>query len=120
MKYIAKLYATIKEKFQVKEKIPYLKIEDETAIEPRSEYDQRLNIVWGYCGHKEDHHCEDFYAISVSDDQGAYEKLVEDMNNSKLATMARAIMVNPLHPSLPRIVLHLQATCNTFTHETVL
>ena len=41
------------------------------------------------------------------------------MNNSKLAKMARAIMVNPMHTSLPRIVLHLQATCNTFTHETV-
>ena len=120
MKYIAKLYENIKRKLDIKEKIPYLKIEDETAIEPRPEYDQRLNIVWGYCGLREAHFCEDFYAINVSDDQGAYEQLVEDMNNSKLATMARAIIVNPLHTSLPRIVLHLQGTCNAFTHETVL
>ena len=120
VKYIAKLYEDVKQKLDIKEKIPYLKIEDETAIEPRPEYDQRLNIVWGHCGLKEAHLCEDFYAINVSDDQGAYEQLVKDMNNSKLATMARAIMVNPLHISLPRIVLHLQATCNTFTHETVL
>ena len=120
VKYIAKLYEDIKRKLDIKEKIPYLKIEDETAIEPRPEYDPRLNIVWRYCGLKEAHLCEDFYAINVSDDQWAYEQLVEDMNNSKLATMARTIMVNPLHTSLPRIVLHLQATCNTFTHETVL
>ena len=120
VKYIAKLHENIKRKLDTKEKIPYLKTEDEIAIVVPPKYDQRLNIVWGYCELKEAHLCEDFYAINVSDDQGAYEQLVEDMNNSKLATMARAIMVNPLHTSLPRIVLHLQATCNTFAHETVL
>ena len=95
------------------------RVKDETAIEPRPKYDQRLNIVWGYCGLKEAHLCEEFYTINVSDDQRAYEQLVEDMNNSKLATMARPIMVNPMQTSLPRIVLHLQGTCNTFTHGTV-
>ena len=34
-------------------------------------------------------------------------------------TNARVLMINPLHVSLPRVVLHLQATCNKFTHKTV-
>ena len=42
------------------------------------------------------------------------------MENSKIATHTRVIMINPLEERLPRIVFHLQATCNCFTHNTVL
>ncbi len=120
VKIVADIYAMHKEKLGIKGKVPYLKIEDETAIEPRPEYDQRLNIVWGYCGLKENHKCKDFYAIEVGNNEGAYEKLVKDMDSSTLAKNARAILINPLHKDLPRLVLHLQATCNTFTHHDVL
>ena len=120
VKILAEIYAMHKEKLGIKGKVPYLKIEDETAIEPRPEYDQRLNIVWGYCGLKENHECQDFYAIEVGNKENAYEKLVKDMDSSTLAKNARAILINPLHKDLPRLVLHLQATCNTFTHHAVL
>ena len=111
VRYIAELYHTLKERIGLQEKIKYTKIENEIAIEPNHEYDQRFKIVWSYCGLKENH---------VGYDEGAYAKLVEGMGKSQPATNAMVIMINPLHVSLPRVVLHLQATCNRFTHETVL
>ena len=120
VKFVAELYKSFKTRLGIIEKIPYLKIEDETAIEPRPEFDQSLNVVWGYCGKKDQHECEDIYFIEVGDDLGAYDRLIQDMNSSQLASHARAIMINPLHPNLPRTVIHLQANRNTFTHNAVL
>ena len=42
------------------------------------------------------------------------------MSESKLASNARVIMIDPVHQQLPRIVLHIQATCNCFDHNHVL
>ena len=72
--YVAELHRTFKERIGLKARIPYTKIEDETAIEPCPEYDQRLNIVWGYCGLKENHVCKDYYVFSVGDDEGTNNK----------------------------------------------
>ena len=120
VKFVAELYKSFKTRLGIKEKIPYLKIEHETVIEPHPEFDQSLNVVWGYCDKKDQHECLDIYFIEVGDDLGAYDCLILDMNLSQLASHARAIMINLLHPNLPRIVIHLQANCNTFTHNTVL
>eukprot|EP00794_Sanderia_malayensis_P000975 gene975-290_t len=120
LKYISELYRTLKERIGMKESIPYTKIEDETVIEPHPEYDQRCNTVWGYCALKGNHVCQDYYVLSVDDNEDACAKLIKGMEQSQLATNAKVININPLHASLLRVVLHLQATCNKFTHETVL
>ena len=46
--------------------IPFLFMEDETAIEQRIEYDEKTDRVYGFCGLKgEQHKCEDHYTIEV-------------------------------------------------------
>ena len=82
--------------------------------------DEETDSVWGYCGLKENHECGKFYTTSVGDDPQAYERLLKRMEESKLAENARVIMINPLHHRLPRIVMHLQATCMCFDHNMVL
>ena len=99
LRILAEIYVMHKEKSGIKGKVPYLKIEDEAAIEPRPEYDQRLNIVWGYFGLKENHECQDFYAIEVGNKEDAYEKLVKDMDSSTLAKNARAILFTKIFPT---------------------
>ena len=90
------------------EAVPYLKAENETAIEARPSYDEQLDCVWVFCGLHENHECKDIYLIPVSNYDGAYERLVQNIENSKIAAHARLIMINPLHERVPRIVLHLQ------------
>ena len=118
--FIASLYKSCKIRIQESRKVPYLKAEDETAIEARPTYDEKLDCVWGYCGPLDHRECEENFVIFVGNEEDAYERLVEAMNTSKLANYARVIMINPLHERLPRIVLHLQANCNCFTHNTVI
>ena len=66
MKIVAEIYKSFKELNSEKRPIPFIFEEDETSIEPRPEYDEKTNKVYGYCGVKGDEHrCEDFYAIEV-------------------------------------------------------
>lgn len=71
----------------------------------------------GYCGPNGHKECPDHYVLSVGDEDDAYDQLVANMNNSKIANYARVIMINPLHEKLPRIVLHIQATCNCLSSD---
>ena len=120
VEFIVSLYKSCKIRIQESRKVPYLKAEDETAIEARLTYDEKLDCVWGYCRPLDHRECEEDFVIFVGNEEDAYERLVEAMNTSKLANYARVIMINPIHERLPRIVLHLQANCNCFTHNTVI
>lgn len=47
-------------------KVPFLIMEDETAIEQLIEYDEKTYQVYSYCGKKEEgHRCEDHYPFKV-------------------------------------------------------
>jgi hypothetical protein len=101
--------------------VPYIKAEDETSIVPRHEYKPDVAEVWGFCGEKgENHICEEDFVIKVGEDEQAYHRLQDAFQTCQVATHARVIMINPLHKSLPRIVIFLQANCNRFTHNEVL
>ena len=56
----------------------------------------------------------------MENEQDAYDRLSPAMFESKLAPYARVIMVNHLHTDLPKMVLHLQPTCNCFDHNFML
>jgi hypothetical protein len=117
-----KLYKNAKETISIQYyQVPYIKAEDETAIIPRPEYKADTDEIWGFCSKKEEGHvCKDSFVLRVGNDEGAYERLVEAFQNCQIATHARVIMINPLHRSLPKVVLFLQANCNRFTHNEVL
>ena len=46
--------------------------------------------------------------LQVGEDDQAYDRLLNTMDLSQVATMARIIMVNPLHKDYPQIVIHIQ------------
>ena len=119
IEYISEYYRTCKEKIGEQRHVPYLVAEDETAIKLRTSYDERLDCVWGFCGLEKDHKCSSTHLIHVGNDHH-YGKLLELMKNSRLASYARVMMINPLHERLSQIVLHLQPTCNCFTVADVL
>lgn len=45
--------------------------------------------------------------------------MIAAFKNYNIASSARIILLNPLHPLLPRVVLLLAATCNKFKTEDV-
>ena len=44
--------------------------------------------------------------LQVDDDDQAYDRLLNTMDLSQVATMARIIMVNPLHKDYPQVVMY--------------
>lgn len=63
---VASIYSSIKSNLDESRDIPFLFMEDETAIEQRIEYDEKTDRVYGYCGPKGDQHkCEDHYTFEV-------------------------------------------------------
>ncbi|KAG1658844.1 hypothetical protein GQR58_022766 [Nymphon striatum] len=85
---LAEVYKAIMKKHNI-DKVPVLLAEDEIAIKKEVSYDQETDQLLGFCGK------------SMHDDVGS---------------LARVIMVNPLHPNLPRMVAFILPTCNKFSH----
>ena len=50
VEFIAEFYKGCKMRIEEEKPVPYLKAEDETAIEARPSYDEQLDCVWGFCG----------------------------------------------------------------------
>ena len=63
---VSEIYKKLKEKHKESRPIPFMMMEDETAIDQRIEYDASTDCVYGFCGLKgEQHKCEDHYLIKV-------------------------------------------------------
>ena len=66
-KLTATIYKSLKEKVNEDGKVPFLFMEDETAIEQHIKYKEKTDNVYGYCGRKEEGHtCEDHYTFKVN------------------------------------------------------
>ena len=119
MKEIGKLYLTIREQLGI-EKVPIMLAEDETAIKKEVSYHQGKDELLGFCGRKtvipSDHECMVLAPIVVGDD---YEALVRCFEENEIGSLARVILINPLHPQLPRLPIFIKPTCNKFIHHTV-
>ena len=53
------------------------------------------------------HQILSFWFFQVGDDENAYERLVDSMDASQVATNARVIMINPLSQIYPQIAIHI-------------
>ena len=63
---VSSIYKSLKHNLNEERDIPFLFMEDETAIEQRIEYDEKTDRVYGFCGLKgEQHKCEDHYTFEV-------------------------------------------------------
>ena len=105
--------------------------EDETAVNPLAQWDHAQDAVIGYCGRecekrcksvkecrkggcKDTHSCEwegDFKVCM----EGEFEKVWKEMQAARVGTLARVMVINPLHPGLPKLVCLWTGTCKAFT-----
>lgn len=94
--------------------------EDETVIVKLLQYLQAKDTVVGSCGQAGAHHkCHAGNFCVIGEDVTAFDRLKKFFSSSVIASMARVIMLNPLHPNLPATVIYLGPTCNKFTHHEV-
>ena len=124
-KQIAEMYNGIMYKLNIR-RVPVLMAEDETAIKAIIEYNQKYDELVGFCNVNtkipKDHRCfqGNNARFVVGNDENAYDNIVQMFEKYKIGGYARVVLLNPLHPCLPRIVALLAATCNKFTYEDVL
>jgi hypothetical protein len=128
--YVAKVYKGQMEAANLlRGSIPVVLAEDETKITPKAEFDHATASIVGFCGVKcaakcttapmrrkkkcvDPHGCRDGYHVPGDD---AYAKLVDGHGNSTTGTLARAVVLRPLHPDLKPVPILWTPTCNTFT-----
>ena len=76
MSILAEYYKKILSKYSIKDRIPVLTGEDETAIKSTISYDQKRDQMIGFCGEKCDdikkHHCEINIRLVIGDDDKSY------------------------------------------------
>jgi hypothetical protein len=99
--------------------IPVILAEDETKVKPRITWEQKWDVLAGFCGPKDDHVCVSNYKVSIGDGEEGYNKIVDAFRNDKIGGFARVIMVSPMHEKLPRLVLSVACTCNCFDADWV-
>lgn len=118
-KVLGKLYKEAMSNLGVKH-VPVLAAEDETAILGQISYSERTDELLGFCGVTgADHKCLDYFTVVVGNGEQGYNTIVNAFNEYKIGPFARAIILNPLHPKLPRIPVLIMPTCNRFDHEFV-
>ena len=101
-------------------RVPVLIAEDETAVEGKIEYDQAKDAMLGFCGRQGiDHQCEDNVEIVVGDGEHGYQQIVDAFQTYKIGTQARVMIINPLHPDMPKLPILMHPTCNRFDSEFV-
>ena len=94
--------------------------EDETAIQSIIQWDEASDKLVGFCGFKSaPHECLSDASLLVGDQDSSYQTLVDAFDERQVASLARVIMLNPLHMLLPAIPIYMVPTCNRFTAESV-
>ena len=95
--------------------VPVLAAKDETGIIGQIVYNQASDELLGFCGVKGlEHKCLDYFTVVVGNGEEGYNSIVNAFDQYKVGTYGRAILLNPLHPHLPRIAVLTMPTCNKF------
>ncbi|MCO5581472.1 hypothetical protein L7F22_035357 [Adiantum nelumboides] len=79
---IAEIYQKEKEKHRITSKIPFILVEDETAIKKRIRWNAKDDLLVGFDGYKtDDHECMTTCMIKVGEGQEGYDKIVDAFQN---------------------------------------
>ena len=129
---IAEVYRGLMRRLGLKEgSVLCMVAEDETAVNPLAQYDKAQDAVIGYCGWdcgkkcksviscrkggcEDTHSCEWEGSFTVSM-EGDFDKVWKEMKAARVGSLARIMVINPLHPGLPKLVCLWTATCKAFT-----
>ena len=94
--------------------------EDGTSIVSKVSYDQKTDSLTGFCGENgPNRQCQANFSVIVGDGEDGYNVIREAFARNRIGTYASAILVNPLHPDLPRVPIVLHPTCNKFDSDFV-
>ena len=94
--------------------------EDKTAVISKVTYSQEMDELLGFCGIKgANHQCLDQFTVRVGDGEEGYNTIFSAFRNNIIGNYARAIILNPLLPNLPRLPILIMPTCNRFDTEFV-
>ena len=100
--------------------VPVLAAEDETAIVSKIMYAEDKDELLGFCGVAgTEHKCMDKFQVIVGEGEEGFHCIVNAFKDYKIGTHARAIILNPLHPDLPRVPVLIMPTFNCFDHSFV-
>ena len=119
-KILGTIYKDAMSNIQVKN-VPVLAAEDETAaISQVSFYSEATDELLGFCGvDGADHKCLDKFTVVVGNGEQGYNAIVNTFSDCKICSFARAIILNPLHPNLPRLTVLTMPTCKKLNTEFV-
>ena len=111
---MTQIYKNTKAAHGITSLVPIILVEDETKVKGRIAWDHRSDTLVGFYGRKDDHACLSNYCELVGTSDKGYTKIVDVFRTNRIGAFARIMMVNPLHESLPRLVLVVTCTCNCF------
>lgn len=112
------VYKQIMEKLGLSS-VPVLAAEDETAIIGQVSYSEATDELLGFCGIAgPDHECLEYFTITVGEGEAGYN-IVTAFSDCKIGSYARAVLLNPVHPNLPRFAILTMPTCNKFDTDFV-
>ena len=116
---VAEIYRDAKALHNIVGPVLVILVEDETKVKRRVAWEPKWDTVAGFCGPEENHVCHSGFRPHVGNGEEGYRKLVESFTSNRKASFARVVVVNLLHPKLPRLVLVACCTCNYFNSDWV-
>ena len=112
---VGELYRELKRLLGITGLVAFEMSEDETTVQTRAELCARLNAILGLCGEKcIGHCCEESFFVFVGGREVAYGQITQALKTMMRATSMRLVVINPIHPKLPKIVIFAHGTCNRF------
>lgn len=93
--------------------------ECKTKLKARVAYEQKWDTLSGLFEKKTDHIFAFGFKHVVGIGEACYNKILESFQANKLGNFAKVVEVNLPHKRLPRLVLVVCCTCNSFNRALV-
>jgi hypothetical protein len=116
---IAEIYKATKLTHDIIGIAPVILAEDETKVKARVTWDPKFDILAGFYGCKDDHICISDLKPTVGSGEAGYNGILDAFRTNQIGGFAKVIVINPLHPRLPRLVLVVSCTYRRFNSDLV-
>ena len=111
---VANTYRHEKDVHNIRDLVPMILAEDETKVKSKVANKQKWDTLAGFCGVTDKYVYVTDFKLVVGVEEPGYQKILDSFQSNKVGGFAKVIMVNPLHQSLPRLVLVVCCTCYCF------
>jgi hypothetical protein len=115
-KQIGEVYGELKRLLGITGPVPFELSEDETGVQVGATLCARTNTIRDFCGAiGVNHCCDESCSVFIGGREVAYEQIVQAFKTRKRSTSMRLLVVNPIHPELPKFAISAHGTCNGFS-----